>query len=551
MNVTRECTTSGELIEAFMENHRDDPVTNKQISQESMIRMGMSMLNIRSGLIETMMNRDNTNIFTESTDSDGLIRVGESGGYKWPYLVAPYFTLPEIVRLNNYYYEQPVQDIELISNLYLETHPGEIKAHGFRSDYNMWHNKVEELMNDLKLAEDPDEIARIKQDLVNHGWNPEVDFSEANIERARNRIERIMTEHINSPSAYGIDIAKEQTDNQDEQPKNEELVPEPVFRAAEAEVIDISQEDSAEDGNMEEASIKNLFPISIILVDGKSTFSKVIKTATLGDYSHSAVCIDSDFDNLYSFNLHNKYNANGGFSLEKMSEYDKRGKAAIFTVYLPKIDYESIRDRCKTLKDNIKNTTYSIANILLLPFVGINLNNPVSMICSQFVDSLLKMGHVDISNINSSKVTPNTIYRKLVKNPKVYKVFDGYIKEFNEKKVRNLINKYQKKGMAYNEMGITEIEDLKEYAAQLYYDNYVLERTLYSNANLDIKEENRKLRAKILNEFRTSVEQIMADDPEFCFDDYYKCTDYYDDTYEYNVPDLPKMKEILKDILSQ
>jgi hypothetical protein len=104
--------------------------------------------------------------------------------------------------------------------------------------------------------------------------------------------------------------------------------------------------------------------------------------------------------------------------------------------------------------------------------------------------------------------------------------------------------------MAYNECTVQELEELKEYAAKLYYSNYILESTLYSNANLEHKEENRKRRAELINEFRTTVEQINVNDPEFCFDDYYTKTPYYDDTYEYNVPDLPKMKEIFNNILS-
>jgi hypothetical protein len=476
----------------------------------------------------------------------------QSAVYKWPYVVSPYFTLPEIKRLRNYYYEQDVQDISLISNLYLETHPGEIKSNAWRTDYNAWNGKVASLMNDLKTAEDPDEIARIKQDLVNYGWNPEVDFSESNIEKARHRIETIMTEHLNTSNAYGIAISESSESDATEAilPYAEpEVSPDVEFHTKAAKIIDVSQEESYTE--YEEAfSGRDIYPISIILIDGKSAFSKVIKTVTLGDYSHSAICVDNNFDNLYSFNLDNHYKAGGGFSLEKMSTYNKAGKAAIFTVYLPKMDWETIKNRCKMLKDNIAKTTYSIANILLLPFAGINLNMPDSMICSQFVDSLLKMAHVDINKSNSAKVTPNGMFKRLLKNPRVYKVFDGYIKDFNEKKVKSLVNKYRHKGMAYNECTAQELEELKEYAAKLYYSNYILESTLYSNANQDHKEENRKRRAELINEFRTTVEQINVNDPEFCFDDYYTKTPYYDDTYEYNVPDLPKMKEIFNNILS-
>lgn len=549
MNVERELRTSNNIIESFIENHKDDPAVNKQISLENQIRMGMNMLTARTGLIEGAFYTAGSPVEAVSESEFHLPQdepVKEE--YKWPYLTAPYFTIPEIIKLNNYYYEQPIQDISLISDLFLETHPGEIKSHSLRSDWGAWHNKVVELMDELKNTDDPDEIARIKQELVNNGWNPEVDYCEANIEKARKRIERIMTEHMNNPASYGISI--EETTYDPEAPKDVEVT-EPVvpLRPAGAEIIDISEDDDVEEAYTE-AKGSRLYPISVVLIDGKSGFSNVIKAFTMGEFSHSAICIDNNFENLYSFNLNNHYNKTGGFSLEKLSGYDPSGRLSIFTFYVPKFLKDAIQARCTFLKNNIAKTTYSIKNILLMPFHGINLNCPTSMICSQFVDSILKMANININKKDSSHVAPNTMYKTFIKNPKVYKVFDGFLKDFNEKKTRNLISRWQNKSYAYNEVTVEELVELKKYASELYYENYQLERTLYANANLDRKDENRKRRAELIKEFRTTVEQIQCNDPEFSFDDYYTQSPFYDDTYEYTVPDLPTMKEILRNILS-
>ena len=49
---------------------------------------------------------------------------------------------------------------------------------------------------------------------------------------------------------------------------------------------------------IQEAKKEKLYPISIVLVKGNSTFSEAITKVTKGDFSHSAICLDNDFNKL-------------------------------------------------------------------------------------------------------------------------------------------------------------------------------------------------------------------------------------------------------------
>ena len=135
----------------------------------------------------------------------------------------------------------------------------------------------------------------------------------------------------------------------------------------------------------------------INIVDAKND---AIAKVTNSDFSHAAICLDNNFNKLYSFNLSNGHNK-GGFSIEDIEKYPKDNRLAVFSFFISDKDHKKISERVKMLADNVSNTTYSVINILSLPFKNINFNFNTSMICSQFVDSLLKMANVDITNKNS------------------------------------------------------------------------------------------------------------------------------------------------------
>ena len=80
-----------------------------------------------------------------------------------------------------------------------------------------------------------------------------------------------------------------------------------------------------------------------------------------------------------------------------------------------------------------------------MPFKRINLNMSVKMICSQFVDKMLKLANIDITGMDSSKVTPNYLYSCSIGNSKIYKIYEGPAKDFNYSKATKFVNSLSSK----------------------------------------------------------------------------------------------------------
>lgn len=516
--------------------------------------------------------------------------------FVWPYTVSPFFTPEETKEFRGYYTENYdgksiYHNIETLEDeLRQTTDPEEIarikaqldalgsysgeaqevyeSVSATQFEPRSWNKKIVTLMTQLRTTEDPDEINNIKQSIIDLGWNPEVEYTAENQIMAKKRIESIYQERFKN--IFSLDISS--------------IV----------EVSDITNEIINESANDE------IKPIHVVLVKGKTKFSDAIAKVTKGDFSHSAICLDNDFSKLYSFNMING-TKNGGFSIEDISKYPKNNRLAVFSFFVKKEDYDKISAKVKDIANNAKNTTYGFFNILMLPFKNINLNFSDSMICSQFVDSLLKLGNANLINKDSSHVVPNDFYKTFKTNGRIYKVFDGVVKDFKSNKVVNFINRISRNAKLVSESLNTLIDDfiypviieaklpiqfnkdgdalltntfvdfdaeyssshklLMQYAnaknlegikyelARLYYMNYILERRLYHSRFLSNKEKNMKTRARVLNDFKKYLDYLLKEEPGFNFSEYYEKSEFYPHTVEVKSGTLLKLKDIIKHIL--
>lgn len=523
----------------------------------------------------------------------------EQEKFKWPYSVAPYFTEEEILQFKNYYHESDDSEprahdkkIEIYEDELKKTNdPDEIHrikdilySLGWNDDHvsfmmegeatnfnpRTWNKKLVTLLTKLREEDDPEKIGEIKQEIISLGWNPEVDYTAENMVMAKKRIERIYQEKYS--------------------------------------ITELNIQSLIEDYNMyepinENAKNANIKPIHIVLVRGDNLFSGVISKITNGDFSHSAICIDNDFNRLYSFNM-DKSAVNyftGGFSLESIKEYPQDKRLAVFSFFVKDEDYKKISEKLQSLLLNSKSTSYSFANVFTFPFKNIKINMGNAMICSQFVDSILKLCNVDVTNIDSSKVSPNLLYKKSINNPKVYKIFDGYVKDFNAKKSQayiermakrakpaftesNIFTDYiypvvleaKKSAIEFNDNGdllltnkfinfdseysashklllqyekVNNLNGIKYELARLYYMNYILEKRLYHKRYLRNKDKNIKTRARVLNDFNKYLKLLLKKEPNFNFAEYYENSVFYAHTVEIKNSTLLKLKEIISGIL--
>ena len=282
-----------------------------------------------------------------------------------------------------------------------------------------------------------------------------------------------------------------------------------------------------------------------------------------------------------------------------MKNFPKENRLGIYSFFVKKEDYDKISNKLQEYLLNIKNTTYSLAGLLLFPFDKIKFNVSNSMICSQFVDYIMKMANADITKTDSSKVSPAKLYNSSVNNARIYKTYDGKVKDFDSNKTRKLLNKLSRTAKTVNENTINShiapivvearkanievrdngdvlltnpfvdfdaeymashkllmqyyksnnIEAMKYELARLYYMNYILEKKLYHNKFLMNKEKNMKTRAKVLNDFNKYIKVVLKAEQNFNFGEYYEQSPFYPHTVEVTGSTVNAVKDVFKYIL--
>ena len=479
--------------------------------------------------------------------------------FVWPYNECPYFTDKELLLFKDYYAES---GNESYHDYFDEGYAA--LNHNEYPPKKSWASRINELQNKMNMTEDPEEVDKIKQNILDLGWNPEIPYSAETQSMAKERFENLMTEQL-----------------------------------CKVDIINISHLiNSINDTEYISESIKErLYPVSIVLVRGVSPLSPAIAKLTGSDYTHAALALDGDFNRLYSFNFFNDIKLGGGMSLENIKRYPADNKLGIYTFFVNKIDYSKLEETLQYMLLNIKNTTFSLAGLLLYPFKHIKFNNPDKMICSQFVDYCMKLINVDITNVDSNRVSPAMLDKASVSNAKIYKTYDGLVKDFNDSKVKKFLDKISKTALPIKEGGVYltpvvvearkfpieiknngdvlltnpfpdfdseymashklllqydkagNIESMKYELARLYYMNYILEKKLYHNYFIKNKEKNMKTRARVLNDFNKYIKVILKHEPEFNFAEYYEQSPFYANTIEIKGSTINKIKNVFNYIL--
>jgi uncharacterized protein YdcH (DUF465 family) len=487
----------------------------------------------------------------------------------WDMSECPFFSDEEIDDLKDYFHESGTETY----HQYFESTAPTNKDSSSKSDSEeptkSYSQRVIELQNKMKYSNNPEEIDIIKQNLIDIGWNPEIEYNTETQILARARFIKLMNDVI--PKSDIIDI-------------------EPIINDIDSSKFVIN-----------ETSKESIYPVSVVLIDGDyDPFSNIIRAATRSKYTHASIALDGDYTKLYTFSLDNEFRRGGGFRLESIKNYPQDHNVFIYTFFVKEDDYIKLTNRIQDLLYNIKNTTYSIINILLFPFSKIKHVASKSMICSQFVDSLMKMVNVDITKKDSSKVSPAELYKSFNGkiDSRIYKTYDGKVKDLDFKKIYNTLNKLSKTVKPVNEsqssqfgLYITEVkklpiqikdngdilltnkiidfdseyssshkllieydkaknyESMKYELARLYYMNYILEKKLYHNHYLKNKDKNIKTRARVLNDFNKYIKIILKAEPEFNFGEYYEKSQFYPQTLEINKSTIKGFKNLFKYIL--
>lgn len=301
---------------------------------------------------------------------------------------------------------------------------------------SLWINKLNNLYYDYDAIKESGDIAKInarKQSILELGWNPNMDFNLENRMKASSRIIGILKEQYKDTMVLDISSFVEQCE-------------------------EIAIDESAED---------ELKPIFLVFLKSNTIFNKVIKTVTKGPYGHVSMGFNPNLKSLYSYNVHND-----GFSAESIATYHDVSNMKVFCVLTRRHVIEKLRGNIRHLKQT--KTGYSLINLLTIPF-NIDYKSSTNMVCSQFVDSMLKIAEMDFTGKSSALVSPKDIYSKIVRKKMVYKVYDGVIKNYNPKKVVSFIHGMINKLHKINESSNYNEEDYQKIYEVMIKPYYALE----------------------------------------------------------------------------
>lgn len=327
---------------------------------------------------------------------------------------------------------------------------------------------------------------------------------------------------------------------------------------------------------------RKLEPVYIVLVQGTSVFSNAIKLKTKGPFSHAAIGLDHTLENLFSYNIDTF-----GLAPESVKRYGKDTHIGVYCVFVKAEDKKKIEN---TLKDFIKNkdkTHYSFLNVFTF-IAGIPVEKQFDKICSQFVDSVLKLADIDLTKKASSLVSPNDFMYAAVTNKKIYKLYEGKCGDFDAGELKYKTNKLKKNAMyikeakelpvRFDDSGNLLIKNMKrldfehEYAAchklllsydktkniegmkyelsKLWFMNHLIEKKRHDkNTKPEEKQTLDKARAKILNDFYKYLDIVQKAEPEFNFTEYYEESPFSDAAYKVSPSTLKFTVKTIKDLV--
>lgn len=338
---------------------------------------------------------------------------------------------------------------------------------------------------------------------------------------------------------------------------------------------------------VEEDTSEMLKPVYIVLVEGTSLFSHAIKAFTEGPFSHAAICIDETFQKMYSFNIqHGEGKGGSGLSIESVTGYPKDSKLGVFAIFVKEKDYHTIETLLEMYDKNKKDTSYSFLNIVALPF-NKSIKMDFNMICSEFVDNILKLTNIEIVDKESPLVTPNDFYRASQKNKKIFKLYEGKVKNFLPKTIKSRVSKVKKEyikeyalieaefPVQFTDDGDLTIKNMKKIdydeeiaksnrLLKIYYKEDNREGTKYELAKLwfimnliisDIdkgkgdKKELTKSKAICMNVISNYLKHLLKKEEDFNLVQYYESTPFGDATIKIKGSTIKYTVKLLKDII--
>jgi len=289
-----------------------------------------------------------------------------------------------------------------------------IISEDLKDNTNKWVRKLSELS--FKLENNIGNKENIIEAMYKLGWNPKIKFTKNN--------RKIITEYTKSK----------------------------LFKSFKLRKIDLSKFNINNNIVLKPKEKPSLYPVFIVLEYNDKIVAKLIRGFTSGKYTHAGIALDSSLTQIYTYNMR-KQNGNNhnGFCIENIDEYRVDGDhpmVSVQCIFLKEKEYNKLCDSIKQFIANQKYTSYSFLTILSI-IAKKEVQFDASMVCSQFVDFVLKISGINLINKSSNLVVPSDFYE--VSNKKIYRIYEGLAKDYKKEKTDKLLYSLTYKAKFINE----------------------------------------------------------------------------------------------------
>lgn len=339
-------------------------------------------------------------------------------------------------------------------------------------DPKKYYDTIESLQLKLESAKTKEEKELLENSILKAGWFPYKKINGQSLKEARERQAKWFNENMQFNI---IDLTE----------FNFDFIPD---------------EDLLNETEGIEGDVSRLQPIFISLISTKTPIGKVIRAYTHSDYSHAGIAMNSKLDKIYSYAINNDIRQKGGgFTLESIKYYMDIGSTLsilVLALFIDKDVKKKMKEQLKYYEKNQTKTRYDGGDFVNIVFniKKKNANNSLNMVCSQFVDHILKTAGVDITNKSSNLVSPKMLSEVDPNSTNIYMMYKGTLEDYKPKNIDKQV-KYLLNTLDFSKLSAMTSDNMRNRIANT---NKMIEA--FMSVCTDNEEVN-----NVLREFRTYI----------------------------------------------
>ena len=192
---------------------------------------------------------------------------------------------------------------------------------------------------------------------------------------------------------------------------------------------------------------ERLYPVYIVCIGADNPLAKAIKMVTHSNFSHSGISLETSMDKIYTFNGRKNDTGGRGFRLESFDMYlDECGgnyRININVFFAKESLYKNLKKRLEYYVNRQANSKYDFLRLFGILFgKSVNINNDLSLVCSEFVALVLDFLGIKLGNGKDiSLITPSDLVDAYKYNDRIYNLYTGDYKHFDSNKIkRKMLN---------------------------------------------------------------------------------------------------------------